>query len=192
MAYQSDDKKFGDSSKRAIRQDLKYTSRPKHAFLPSTRRIPFNNYGSHRSSATMRMLIEKQVAVAANRLKSPSRLGEFAANSPPRQRTAKFGRSGSAGGRAPAAVPDGRGAGGTASPACHANTGGGVSLAELASTSTAPRARGGEGTRTRDGIGVSVEVGGGREARRSLAQETYTKTFSGMQVHHVRFLFTTA
>lgn len=132
----------------------------------------------------MKMLIEKQAAAAA-RLNSPSRLEAFAADSPPRQRTAKSARPGGTANvartRALAARSGGSGGGGgAASPPWQTNSGGGVSLAHLVSATTPPRR----------GVGIppegfSVGLDGAREdaaARRSLAQETYTKTFSGMQV----------
>lgn len=62
-----------------------------------------------------------------------------------------------------------------------------MSLAELVAATTPPRSRGGIDTRIGCGFksgGVRVDGGDGREAQRSMARETYTKTFSGMQVYN--------
>lgn len=128
----------------------------------------------------MKTLIEKQAAAAVARQNSPSRLEAFATDSPPRQRrTTKP----TPGGRT-ATVSDRSGGGGAVSQPHHRNSGGGVLLADLVSATTPPRGRGGVGPRIGSGfnIGVGVDGADGESARRSLARETYTKTFSGMQV----------
>lgn len=132
----------------------------------------------------MKMLIEKQAAAAAH-LNSPSRLEAFAADSPPHRRRPRTppptggGRgSGSGGG-------DGGGRrrrdGDAASPQPHrTGSSGGIALSELVSATTPPRRR--HATKTGRGGNVAVVGDGLGAERRSLAQETYTKTFSGMQV----------
>ena len=130
------------------------------------------------------MLIEKQAAAAAH-LNSPSRLEAFAADSPPHRRRPRTSPptgggkgSGSGGGDGGGR---GRRDGDAASPQLHrAGSSGGIALSELVSATTPPRrchatktGRGGSGAIVGDGVGAE---------RRSLAQETYTKTFSGMQV----------
>lgn len=128
----------------------------------------------------MKMLIEKQAAAAAC-LHSPSRLEAFAADSPPRRR--RRGRPG---------TPT-KSSGGSGVDSCGSRTGGrdafsspltprrtasagGIALSELVSATTPPRKR---------PLAMKIDVGGdmgGAEQRQSLAQETYTKTFTGMQV----------
>eukprot|EP00903_Cladosiphon_okamuranus_P006154 g6055.t1 len=127
------------------------------------------------SSVTMKMLIEKQAAAAA-RLNSPSRLEALAADSPPRRRRrpgtptkesdgADRGGSSRQGGRDAISSPP--------SPRRTASAGG-IALSELVSATTPPRSR---------SSALKVDVGGGAGERRSLAQETYTKTFTGMQAY---------
>lgn len=128
----------------------------------------------------MKMLIEKQAAAAA-RLNSPSRLEAFAADSPPHRRRprtpTKVGGGGSGGGRSDRS--DDRGRVSSPSPR-HTSPGGGIALSELVSATTPPRRR---------PSAIKIDASGGMEGaelRRSLAQETYTKTFSGMQVQSDR------
>ena len=132
----------------------------------------------------MRTLIEKQAAAAAARQNSPSRLEAFAADSPTRQRSTAKSTLGSGDGPS---LGSSRGGGGwgAVSPPHHEKSAGGVSLAELVAATTPPRSRGGIDTRigcSFKGGGVHVDGGDAREAQRSMARETYTKTFSGMQV----------
>ena len=137
------------------------------------------------------MLIEKQAAAAAH-LNSPSRLEAFAADSPPRRHrrprtppsaSGVNGGGGSNGGRRRRDGGDGE----AVSPQAHragAGSSGGIALSELVSATTPPRSRrhATQTGRSVGGVGVVGGGGGGAEHRRSLAQETYTKTFSGMQV----------
>lgn len=128
----------------------------------------------------MKTLIEKQAAAAVARQNSPSRLEAFATNSPPRQRrTTKSTPSGRT-----AAAFDRSGSGGAATQLRHGNPGGSIPLADLVSATTSPRSRGVVRTRIGGGFNTGVDIDGSdrESARRSLARETYTKTFSGMQV----------
>lgn len=128
----------------------------------------------------MKMLIEKQAAAAASRLNSPSRLEAFAADSPPHRRRprtpTKVGSGGGGGGRGGRSDrSDDRGRAPSPSPR-HTSPGGGIALSELVSATTPPRRR---------SSAIKFDASGGNEGaelRRSLAQETYTKTFAGMQV----------
>ncbi|CAB1097207.1 unnamed protein product [Ectocarpus sp. CCAP 1310/34] len=130
----------------------------------------------------MKMLIEKQAAAAASRLNSPSRLEAFAADSPPHRRRprtpTKVGSGGGGGGRGGRSdKSDDRGGAPSPSPR-HTSPGGGIALSELVSATTPPRRR---------SSAIKLDARGGNEGaelRRSLAQETYTKTFTGMQVQH--------
>lgn len=117
----------------------------------------------------MKMLIEKQAAAAA-RLNSPSRLEAFAADSPPRRRRRPGTPTKTSGGTD--RRRGGRDAVSSPSPRRTASAGG-IALSDLISATTPPKVR---------SSAVKVDVGGGAGRRRSLAQETYTKTFTGMQV----------
>lgn len=124
----------------------------------------------------MKMLIEKQAAAAA-RLNSPSRLEAFAADSPPRRRRRPGTPTKTSGGADRGDIRRG-GRDAISSPPSPRRTAsaGGIALSELVSATTPPRSRSST---------LKMDVGGGAgtaEQRRSLAQETYTKTFTGMQV----------
>lgn len=123
----------------------------------------------------MKMLIEKQAAAAA-RLNSPSRLEAFAADSPPRRRRHPGTPTKASGGadRGGGSRHGGRDA--IMSPPSPRRTAsaGGIALSELVSATTPPRSR---------SSALKVDAGGGGVGeRRTLAQETYTTTFTGMQV----------
>lgn len=125
----------------------------------------------------MKMLIEKQAAAAAH-LNSPSRLEAFAADTPPRRRR----RPGTPTKTSGAGDCDGGsrrgGRGAISSPPSPRRTAsaGGIALSELVSATTPPR-------RKSSALKMDHSGGaGGAEQRRALAQETYTKTFTGMQV----------
>lgn len=144
------------------------------------------------------MLIEKQAAAA--RLSSPSRLETFAANSPPRQRATKSSRQG--GGRTANGCGRKRvtehdkviGGEDNASTPNWTSSTRGVPLTDLVSAISPPRTY---GAKQRVGEGSNVRVDAprrsdGRRGRidtakvcKSLARETYTKTFSGMQVRRL-------
>ena len=121
----------------------------------------------------MKMLIEKQAAAAA-RLNSPSRLEAFAADSPPRRRR-RPGTPTKASGGADRGGSRHGGRDAILSPPSPRRTAsaGGIALSELVSATTPPRRR---------SSALKMDVAGGAGERRSLAQETYTKTFTGMQV----------
>lgn len=121
----------------------------------------------------MKMLIEKQAAAAAaaTRLNSPSRLEAFAADSPPRRRrprTPKNVRSGGRGDRDAMSSPP--------APRRTASSGG-IPLTELISATTPPRKR---------SSSIKIDADCGMGQGRPLAQETYAKTFTGMQVSVTR------
>lgn len=127
----------------------------------------------------MKMLIEKQAAAAA-RLNSPSRLEAFAADSPPRRRRLGTPTKGSGGGSGgvdgSASWRGGRDAFSSPPAPRRTASAGGIALSELVSATTPPRNR---------SSAMKIDVNGGLEGaeqRRTLAQETYTKTFTGMQV----------
>lgn len=124
----------------------------------------------------MKMMIEKQAAAAAH-LNSPSRLEAFAADSPPRRRPRTPSSARGEGGRGRGG--GGGGGGAVSPPPRRTDSGGGIALSELVSAASPPR-KGASVARVVQG-GAGGE-GRGESARRSLAQETYTKTFSGMQV----------
>lgn len=128
----------------------------------------------------MKMLIEKQAAAAA-RLNSPSRLEAFAADSPPHRRRPRTPTSARGGGGE--GGEGGGGGGGAVSPLPRCSSSGGIALSELISATTPPRRRGAMNVEAGSNVGGHPvgSRGGGEAARRSLAQETYTKTFSGMQ-----------
>lgn len=130
----------------------------------------------------MKTLIEKQAAAAAHFSNNSSRLEDFASCSPPRRPRAgdppTSARSDSRGGRRGT-----RNADRAPSVGPSAEPSGGIALSELVSATSPPR----RSSTTKLGGCVTGEASGmGDAARRSLAQETYTKTFSGMQVwYHV-------
>lgn len=127
------------------------------------------------SSVTMKMLIEKQAAAAA-RLNSPSRLEAFAADTPPRRRR-RPGTPTRASGGADRGESRHGGRDAISSPPSPRRTAsaGGIALSELVSATTPPRSRPSP---------LKMDIGGGARGaeQRRMAQETYTKTFTGMQV----------
>lgn len=123
----------------------------------------------------MKMMIEKQAAAAA-RLNSPSRLEAFAADSPPRRRPRTPNSARGGGGRGGGG---GSGGGAVSPPPRRTDSGGGIALAELVAAASPPRKSASVARIVEGAVGGE---GRGGAARRSLAQETYTKTFSGMQV----------
>ncbi|CAN0096130.1 unnamed protein product, partial [Ectocarpus fasciculatus] len=163
------------------REEARPASSPLRSYAKGKNSLWLLNSDTY-SSVTMKMLIEKQAAVAAaTRLNSPSRLEAFAADSPPHRRrprtpTKVGGGGGGGGGGGRSDRSDDRGRVSSPSPR-HTPPGGGIALSELVSATTPPRRR---------PSAIKIDASGGiegAELRRSLAQETYTKTFSGMQAY---------
>lgn len=127
----------------------------------------------------MKMLIEKQAAAAA-RLNSPSRLEAFAADSPPRRRRRRptTPTKASGGGDAGGSRRGSRDADSSSPPPRRTASAGGIALSELVSATSPPRRR---------PSAIKIDASGKEAAaqRQSLAKETYTKTFTGMQVWNV-------
>ncbi|CAN0123526.1 unnamed protein product, partial [Scytosiphon promiscuus] len=151
------------------RRDTRPASSPLRSYAKGKNSLWLLNSDSY-SSVTMKMLIEKQAAAAAaaTRLNSPSRLETFAADSPPRRRRPRTPTkmSGSSrGDRDTISSP----------PAPHRTaSSGGIALTDLISATTPPRKR---------SSAIKVDTDREMEQRRSLAQDTYTKTFTGMQAY---------
>lgn len=130
----------------------------------------------------MKTLIEKQAAAAAHLSNNSSRLEDFASCSPPR-------RPGAGDPRTSARIQPRGGRQGTRNSDTDPPVGpsvessGGIALSQLVSATSPPQRR----STIKLGGCVTGEASGMEDvARRSLAQETYTKTFSGMQVwYHV-------
>ncbi|CAM9280710.1 unnamed protein product [Ectocarpus sp. 6 AP-2014] len=162
------------------REEARPASSPLRSYAKGKNSLWLLNSDTY-SSVTMKMLIEKQAAAAASRLNSPSRLEAFAADSPPHRRRprtpTKVGSGGGGGGRGGRSDrSDDRGRAPSPSPR-HTSPEGGIALSELVSATTPPRRR---------SSAIKFDASGGNEGaelRRSLAQETYTKTFTGMQAY---------